>query len=348
MWNQIKPCSLCHQCSRRTGLHRILIVMGAILLVGSSLGFEKMPFSMSFLEDTMPFEATPLDTVNKNHSSQHEYVSNQTTPATMVEPAKNKSIHVSLVMTYCSGDLRWLKNYTHDFPFDYTYVGVKCGIEPDRNALPDGAELVRLPNVGGCDHTMAYWMSEVLPTLPRTRETPGGEDKEEVVLFLKDSIIQRNFTVQQDFHTLLDLALSDQSFGCLYQYHPDSRFRFYRNTYKVRKFRMQWYIRDGGVRKGVVGHDVPFKSPFYTSLRAWQNAMQVKMPQPMVPMCYGGMFTVKRSRIEHVPLSVWSNITHSLSRGNNIEEGHYAERTWAALLMDKDYIKNATIGMESS
>jgi len=348
MWNRIKPFILCHQCSRRICLHLILVVMGAILVAGSFLGTKRMSFS-TFLEDIIPFEPpTPLDTANKSYSPHVEAGSlTRTTPVTTTEePATNStSIHVSLVMTYCSGDLQWLTNYTHNFPFDYTYVGIKCGIEPDRTALPNGAELVPLLNVGGCDHTMAYWMSEVLPTLPR-RGTPGAEDKE-VVLFLKDSVIERNFTVQQQFHTLLDLALSDQSFGCLYLYHNESRSRFYQNTYKVRKFRMQQYIRDGGVRKGVVDRAVPFKSPFYTSLRAWQNAMRVTMPHPMVPMCYGGMFMVKRSRIEQVPLSILKNMTHSLSRGNNIEEGHFAERTWAALLMDKDYIKNATLGMES-
>ena len=32
------------------------------------------------------------------------------------------------------------------------------------------------------------------------------------------------------------------------------------------------------------------------------------------------------------PQRVWSRLTSLLSRGNNIEEGHYAERLWAALL----------------
>merc|ERR1719203_1244740 len=30
--------------------------------------------------------------------------------------------------------------------------------------------------------------------------------------------------------------------------------------------------------------------------------------------------------------SVWKSVEKSLSRGNNIQEGHYAERSWAALL----------------
>ena len=31
-------------------------------------------------------------------------------------------------------------------------------------------------------------------------------------------------------------------------------------------------------------------------------------------------------------MSVWKGVEKSLSRGNNIQEGHYAERSWASLL----------------
>ena len=61
-----------------------------------------------------------------------------------------------------------------------------------------------------------------------------------------DACIQQSFVSSNDEAT--HGALSDQSFGCLYLYHHDSRRRFYQSTWKVRKFRMQWYVRDGGVR----------------------------------------------------------------------------------------------------
>ena len=33
-------------------------------------------------------------------------------------------------------------------------------------------------------------------------------------------------------------------------------------------------------------------------------------------------------------MEILRNLTTSLARGNNIEEGHFAERTWAALFID--------------
>ena len=49
---------------------------------------------------------------------------------------------------------------------------------------------------------------------------------------------------------------------------------------------------------------------------------------------------VKRSRIESVPKGLLRNLTLNLARGNNIEEGHFAERTWASLLMDELSLEN--------
>uniref|UniRef100_A0A7S0JIW1 Uncharacterized protein n=1 Tax=Calcidiscus leptoporus TaxID=127549 RepID=A0A7S0JIW1_9EUKA len=50
------------------------------------------------------------------------------------------------------------------------------------------------------------------------------------------------------------------------------------------------------------------------------------------PVCYGGGFVATRSAVTRVDRSVWARIVLSLRRGENIEEGHYMERTWAALL----------------
>ena len=51
-----------------------------------------------------------------------------------------------------------------------------------------------------------------------------------------------------------------------------------------------------------------------------------------VPICYGGMFLSSIRSIVDSPVQDWAPIVDSLSRGDNIEEGHYMERSWAALL----------------
>jgi hypothetical protein len=277
---------------------------------------------------------------------------------------RTKTVKASLVVTYCNGDLDWLQKYTDGFIFDRTFVAIKCGILPDRDVLPEGAELVPLPNVGGCDHTMAYWMAEVLPTLPRAHDNDddGGDDDEdsgdEVVLFLKDDMRSRDDSMNaRDFRTLLDLALSDQGFGCVLEPSPVYGFSYYHEINVLQGFEMSGYTRasadgahdgrDGAFYNSHDDSDTPFKST-YATLGDWHSALHIDLPHPLVPVCYGGMFMVKRTKIEEVPVEILGNLTLSLSRGNNIEEGHFAERTWAGLFSETLAIKEAQTLLERS
>jgi hypothetical protein len=51
-----------------------------------------------------------------------------------------------------------------------------------------------------------------------------------------------------------------------------------------------------------------------------------------VSVCYGGVFATTHSRIAKQPKRVWDTLEKSLTRGSNIEEGHYAKRIWGCLL----------------
>ena len=49
------------------------------------------------------------------------------------------------------------------------------------------------------------------------------------------------------------------------------------------------------------------------------------------PVCYGGVFTVQRHLVRSHPQSFYKQLASLLSRGDNIMEGHLAERTWARM-----------------
>ena len=55
------------------------------------------------------------------------------------------------------------------------------------------------------------------------------------------------------------------------------------------------------------------------------------MPGPLTPVCYGGNFAAKASQI-YSKKKLWERMATSLSRGDSIEEGHFAERAWAGIL----------------
>ena len=66
------------------------------------------------------------------------------------------------------------------------------------------------------------------------------------------------------------------------------------------------------------------------SFNQWLAGVNVSLPR-VTPVCYGGNFAVKVTHILKVK-NATKNLVQSLSRGNNIVEGHYCERSWAGLL----------------
>lgn len=70
---------------------------------------------------------------------------------------------------------------------------------------------------------------------------------------------------------------------------------------------------------------------------AWQQKPVDFTPPPQhlnafMPICFGGIFLTTFERLKFAPVGNWSAVVESLSRGDNIEEGHFMERLWAALL----------------
>ena len=80
-----------------------------------------------------------------------------------------------------------------------------------------------------------------------------------------------------------------------------------------------------------VSNAVKFRSNFTNIGEFFDDLGDLSM-QKVVPLCYGGVFAASVSNIKRQDSSVWQKLETILSRGDNIEEGHYAERSWAMLL----------------
>ena len=91
--------------------------------------------------------------------------------------------------------------------------------------------------------------------------------------------------------------------------------------------------------QNIVGQTAAFRSPVQP-LRTWLQQSGVLDParygrlskQSLWPVCYGGTFAASRDSIRRTPQDSWHRLSSALSRGDNIEEGHYTERLWAVLL----------------
>jgi len=76
--------------------------------------------------------------------------------------------------------------------------------------------------------------------------------------------------------------------------------------------------------------ETPFSN--HSNMRQWVSEMQLDFPRPLTSVCYGGVFAVSVKRLQSVDEQTWRRLELSLSRGNNIQEGHFMERSWSALL----------------
>lgn len=109
----------------------------------------------------------------------------------------------------------------------------------------------------------------------------------------------------------------------------------YHDTATLSRFSMKDY-KFGGIRKGYKDDGVQFKSDKFTNLGQFYNmvtmfADEAASPE-LVQVCYGGIFAASYSNIKRKDDSIWNGIELALSRGDNIEEGHFMERSWGRLL----------------
>ena len=156
-----------------------------------------------------------------------------------------------------------------------------------------------------------------------TENLPEGVYDDDIVLFLKDTAFDKHFLAKP--RPLLDVIriASIRGFACFSPPYQDQS--LFHETETLLRFKM-----DAGYSRLDRDSEDNFHSK-YEDLENWSNDMGFSFTGPLTPVCYQGNFAatvdqiVKRGKI-------WKNIERSLSRGDNIEEGHFAERSWAELL----------------
>jgi len=73
----------------------------------------------------------------------------------------------------------------------------------------------------------------------------------------------------------------------------------------------------------------PFIKSEYSDFQEWKKALIDDRPMRYLTM--RGMFAVCKENILHIKKEIYTNLLNSLSVGDNIENGHFAERIWAHL-----------------
>lgn len=217
-----------------------------------------------------------------------------------------------LVLSHCSHDLNWLDNYVNVSMFDTITIASKCGLVPE--SAPINAKMVQLANVGRCDHTYSQWMMQNVEAL----------NDDDFVLFMKDTHNIHQVGQFRAFEAMLRVTKTN-GFACGLR--PNGGFSVFHNVSALHKFTFKGhsfnkYFKNEQERQ-------IFESKLNFS--EWAQKLEMNVSAPIVPVCYNGVFSTLGISIKKQQ-NVWPKLTESLQRADSIEEGHFAERTWASLL----------------
>ena len=234
-----------------------------------------------------------------------------------------KKIHIIVSLSHCSESLAWIDQYIHGFNVVSIDIGTKC--EHAIQGAPDIAIIEVLPkNVGGCDHTYAHYITTILP---KRLEKADGLKDDSIVVFLNDDFNEENRHQDgqrlNDFKSMVQTASSSNGFACGLV--PLS-FSVYHNKDALFSF-----SRNGHGRGGISEGNATFASN-YSNVGDFYNFLVAEPLPNIVQVCHGGVFATSVEHIYRRDTSVFSKLEKVLSRGDNIAEEYYAERSWALLL----------------
>jgi len=167
----------------------------------------------------------------------------------------------------------------------------------------------------------------------------NADDSEKVIFFLKDDMDDSSINIGgawRSFEDMLKLSYLN-SFACGMKQVPSQilgkrlLLSPFHETQMLLSYSMQGYATKNQKYDDVSSEVVPFQSK-HKNLGEWIDSFGSFIPDNLVPVCYGGIFAATKAQINQHPSSVWRKMMESLSRGDNIEEGHFAERSWGGLL----------------
>jgi len=215
-------------------------------------------------------------------------------------------IRLTLVISHCNENMSWMNEYFNGLDMQDVTIISKCNEEVTGNPFA-GAEIVRLPNVGRCDHSHATWM------LNMKEEDAAGNH---IVLFIKASRLLYQLNMAYiPVRDVIRIALG-HGFAC--ESVPTGRKSHYYRTEFLKTVAIE-------VHRGV------HVASQYPNMEAWLDDMEITLPSPFTPVCFGGNFAAKASQI--FPRKyLWQKMVENLGRGDSIEEGHFVERAWAGIL----------------
>ena len=223
-----------------------------------------------------------------------------------------------VVITRYNEKIDWI-GYIIDFVDQVIIFNKGSNNDIFKNYTPPAKVIIKqLPNIGRIDHTIAHYILENWETLPDT------------LINLPASILM----CEKKGHYLNAMRKRFDIVKERYNGYFSPRFHKV-NPHKF-NYSLDAYQAEGACNK----NNNPFIKSEYPDFRAWKEAIIDDRPIRYVGM--RGMFVVSKENILHIKKEIYTNLLISLSVGDNIENGHFAERIWAHLFRQYSFDKLKT------
>ena len=242
-----------------------------------------------------------------------------------------------IVLAHCNKSIEWLGDAVRGLreagaKVTHVHIVSKCGTTPATTSLGGLAgvaiNMTTRRNVGRNDETFARFLVDRYETLPMS------------LFFLKCSSSEQIRALQPDLNVSIghwlanSLTMSSAGFACLV---PQAG--LYHMATEADAFSIESHLTLHEQNVASTNATDGFKagwrslSSFMRHLLSRGTLQHLDAVQHTVRrVCYGGSFAASGRNVQRIPRDDWSALSTALQRGDNIEEGHFAERLWAALL----------------
>ena len=240
-----------------------------------------------------------------------------------------------LILSHCDASIQSLEfvaSYLHETKIVNVRIYNRCDTKVSfslREAADvfhgSDVELREASNFGRYEYTLLTWIST----------HKFSDDDDDVVLFLNLNDFRpdkNDLTLWWGANDMLKIV-SQKGFVCL-----NTRMRISNRKKKMIKYTDVFspYHSTSIWKKYKFPRKGPnneFHSP-YNTLGNWTNQRLgfSFSNQEFVEVCYGGTFATTTKELNRIGVDSWNMIKSDLERGRDIEESHYLERLWGALL----------------
>jgi hypothetical protein len=216
---------------------------------------------------------------------------------------------VACIITRYNETIDWVEYIESNIDIFYIYnKGPNDNLFKNKvpELLKSKLNIIKLPNIGRIDQTIVYHILNKWDSL------------EETNVFLPASILMCKLKGAYLSGINKRINIVKERYNGFYS----PRFHFVSSNFN--------YSIDNYSAEGICNqNDNPFIKSEYPDFQAWKNTIIDTRPMRYVSM--RGMFIVSKENILHINRSIYENLLNSLSVGDNIENGHFAERIWAHL-----------------